>query len=171
MSNKLRQAKNLTNWFGVDAIFFETESPFDAMSNSKFAEYGQKKGALLACLYEMYHLMGYKSDTRFADTREMAKVGSTKGLLALHESQAALNDPKIKKMVRKNITSIMEGANMSNEAAQKELLKEMFSMALDKLLVEDAYKTGDRAALNSSRGRMVVDAYATLKKKLVDLCV
>lgn len=169
MSNKLRQVKNLTNWFGIDSIFFEGKQPFEEMSNTKFVNYNSSKGSLLACLYEMYHVLGYNPDTRVQTSSEMSKIGTTKGLMAIREAEALITkDPKIKKIVRDKVTSLMESASLTEDQAHKQALKEVYSIALDKLLIEDAYKAGDRKELDSNRGRMVSDAYVTLKTKLID---
>lgn len=169
MNNKSTQSLVLSKWFSIDSALFGKVDPKSVLSESDYCGYITAKGALLSCLYEIYVKTGYKPNVSFRTLSEMKSHGVKFGNKCNSRAKKLITEAYVAKQVRNEIknTKLSEGFTSKDLAAQL-IDQKIKNITLDVVMLEDALNaTGNKHKLREWGGKVLLDAYKTLRDALI----
>jgi hypothetical protein len=162
-----RQVAMLENMLAIDAILFPGTTPSKKLSESEYKHYSKVKHATLLNLYEIYKNLDYVSENNFEGDVELMESFSYK----LGET-VLQNTLKMVKEDDNILSSINESAaNSSVEVSSQLVIETVLSIALDNLMLEEAFNSGNIEQLDTTEGELLLNAYKSFRNDLLTFAV
>ena len=167
--SKSTQALNLSHWFTIDKILFGKTNPKDVLSESDYKGYVTAKGAALSNLFDMFKKMGVKSTAKFGTLQEMQSFSDKVAKASKVRAKKIITTEAVAKQIRDEIKKATISEGVSTEDVAKVIVDhEIKTIALDLVMFESALaSTNNKKSLSDWRGKIMVDAYRTLRDALV----
>lgn len=172
--SKEKQAKTLQHWFSIDRILFGNKHPKNVLeSEERFLEYESLKGAFLTNLFDIYLKTGYSPNTKFAKVNEMAQHAIYEADFCSKSAYELLENEDVKALILEEIEELKNsiGLNESEEIARTVLRKRHHAAAIDMLTIVAPLKEGCVTCISDWTGTVYVDAYKTLRDKLIEFAI
>jgi hypothetical protein len=180
LKNKESKMKILENFYGIDRIIFgRPVTEITTCCPVLVDEFVTTKGALLSVLMDMYNVVEYspKPLKEKLSYKKLVENAEKSAVLAKERCKQIIVTEKgksfIKKEVKRFLTESVDKdstAQNINEVVDNTIRKALVSISLDNLLVANTIlESKSYQSLNSWEGRILEDAYKTLKNDLIEI--
>lgn len=167
---KRRQIAILEHIVAIDRIIFNSNKPKDCLSEADYSHYKKIKNAMLVNLYEIYKELDYISENVYKNgIKELNKKSYETGSIVLDETVELFKRKEILKEVNQNISEyIKENKGTTEDEA---LLKNLFEVALDRLMFENALNGVSSEILEDRKMDLLFKAHKSFRSDLVDIAL
>jgi hypothetical protein len=175
LKNKESKIRILENFYAIDRIVFgKPLSEIETCCPGLLDEYVTTKGAMLSVLVDMYNLTDHQPE-KIEEKIDFSKISENSITLcdeAKANSKAIISSDKGKILIKEKVKEIIsEDADSDmNEVLDATIKESLISIALDNLLIGNAISESQNIdGFNSIEGRILEDAYKTLKTDLMEI--
>lgn len=163
-----RQIALLENMLAIDAILFPGTTPKKKLSESEYKHYSKVKNATLLNLYEIYKNLDYVSENNFdGDIKLMETFSYKLGKTVLENTiEMVKSDDEILTSINESVSSVPEKENQA-----KVVIETVLSIALDNLMLQEAFNSGNIEQLDTMEGELLLNAYKSFRNDLLKFAV
>lgn len=174
MLTKESKMRVLENFYSLDYLFFG--KPVKKMASccqEAVEEYITTKGALMSLMVEFYKLIDHKPEevTEIIKTSDLVHMAKGSAKVARENAETLVSSDKGREDIKVELQeAIKEDSDLDIETAVKEKIrKKAFGLGIDNMLVARSMSECDEVdKLNEWEGKIVEDAYKTLRESLVE---
>lgn len=173
---KRRQIAMLENIVAIDRILFPESTPNKKLEEADLQHYRKLKNAMLVNLYEMYKTLNYVSETTYkGGISQINDFSYKRGGEVFRETASFIKTPEVLKSINESIQSLIEKENISFELASNKItLKQFMEIALDKLMLENAFNSDDYNAKDlkeSKSWEYLLAAHKSFRNDLIKIAL